>query len=203
MVRPTNGFGDFSDSGLLTKSRQILTAMTGNPHFTTPVPALSVLEQAIDDFDAELQKGEGGSFESALKNQKRDGLIAVLHSLGRYVDFEADGDEVIILSSGFPVTKKRESRPPVAPVTILKVTDGANPGEAVVRFKRDRNATGYNCQYTTDPMGAGSVWQSQHGTTSKMVVGNLEGGKTYWFRIVTLGRKGQQAMSDPVKRVVQ
>lgn len=203
MVRPTNGFEDYSDSGLYTKSSQILTAMTGNPHFTTPVPALTVLQQAIDDFDAELQKGDGGSFESALKNQKRDGLIDVLHSLGRYVDFEVDGDEVIILSSGFSVTKTRESRPPVAPVSNLKVTDGVNPGEVVVSFKRDPSATGYNCQFTTDPMGAGSDWQSQYSSTSKMVVGNLESGKAYWFRIVTLGRKDQQAMSDPVKRVVQ
>lgn len=203
MARPLNGFESMSDPVLANTASIVRTAMDGNANFTTPVPALTALQAAIDAFEAQLEQGRGSTYGSALKKEKRNELIDVLHSLGRYVDFTANGDEVIILSSGFSVTKQYAPKPPIQGITNLQLKDGLNAGEVALSFERAANATGYLYQFTQDPVTAASTWQSQPGTTSKNTITNLQSGVAYWFRVVALGVNDQSVTSLPVKRIVQ
>jgi hypothetical protein len=203
MARSLNGFESMSDPVLANTASQIKTRIEGNVNFATPVPALSVLQAAIDAFEAELELGKSSTYGSALKNEKRNDLIDVLHSLGRYVDFTADGDAVIILSAGYSVTKPAAPKPPIQAVTNLQLKDGANTGEVALSFNRAVNAVGYLYQFTPDPAMAANTWQNQPGTTSKSTITNLQSGVAYWFRVVALGVNSQSVTCLPVKRIVQ
>jgi hypothetical protein len=203
MARSLNGFESMSDPVLAYTASQIKTKVEGNVNFATPVPALTVLQAAIDAFEAELELGQGSTYGSALKNEKRNELIDVLHSLGRYVDFTANGDAVIILSAGYSVTKPYAPKPPVQGITNLQLKDGPNAGEVALSFDRAANATAYLYQFTPDPAMGASTWQTQPGTTSKNTIANLQSGVAYWFRVVALGVNDQSVTSLPVKRIVQ
>ena len=203
MVRSVNGFESMSDPVLANKANQIHTAMDGNANFATPIPGLPVLRSAIDALVTDMDLGKGSTYESALKNEKRNDLIDVLHSLGRYVDFTANGDAVIILSAGYSVTKPYAPKPPIEAVTNLQLKDGPNTGEVALSFKRSVNAVGYLNQFTPDPITAASIWESQPGTTSKVTITNLQSGTAYWFRVVALGVNNQSVTCLPVKRIVQ
>jgi hypothetical protein len=203
MARSLNGFDSMSGPVLVNTASQIKTAVAGNANFVTPVPALTVLQSAIDAFETELELGKDSTYKSALKNEKRIELIDVLHSLGRYVDFTANGDAVIILSAGYGVTRPHIPKPPVQAVTNLRLKDGPNVGEVALSFDREPSAVSYLYQYSQDPDAVASAWQSQYGTTRKSIITNLQSGTAYWFRVVALGINKQSITSLPVKRVVQ
>ena len=188
---------------LANTAKQIKTAMDGNANFVTPVPSLTVLQTAIDAFDGELELGKDSTYKSALKNEKRIELIDVLHSLGRYVDFTADGDAVIILSAGYGATRPPIPKPLVQAVTNLRLKDGPNPGEVALSFDREPSAVSYLYQYSQDPDAVAGAWQSQYGTTRKSIITNLQSGAAYWFRVVALGVNSQSVTCLPVKRIVQ
>ena len=49
-------FARFTDSGILTKARQILQDMTGNAYFANPIPTLADLQLASSGFDLAKQR---------------------------------------------------------------------------------------------------------------------------------------------------
>ena len=86
----TNGFAKLSDANLDLRANQILTAMTGNTNFEDPIPTLSALEDAIAAYaDALFDCRDGDRLKVAIKNQKRDELIDILHLLADFVLFKS------------------------------------------------------------------------------------------------------------------
>ena len=204
ILRITNGFNKLNDDSLEARAGQILLAMTGNTNFPTPTPALTVLQTAISDYSIALSKAKTGSeYDKAIKNSKRDALINVLHSLGNYVLFTADGDELVAKSSAYNIAKSPSPAPEVTAATNQKLEDGPNTGDLKYSFDKVPGARSYMYQYTADPITENSVWQSQPGTVRRTVFTGLQSGKKYWCRVLSLGTGGQGVYSDPVWRVVQ
>lgn len=82
LLRITNGFERLSDAALVAKVNLIQTGMTGNVNFATPSPTLIELGDAKDDFATTLAEAqEGGNYDKAVKNQKREDLIDMVHNL--------------------------------------------------------------------------------------------------------------------------
>ncbi|HEY5241142.1 MAG TPA: hypothetical protein VIJ22_06750, partial [Polyangiaceae bacterium] len=86
-------------------------AMTNNPAFPTPVPALSALLAAVSDLQAAetvaLTKAKG---TVAARNDKRAVVVSLLRQLSGYVQAIADATPengaTIIQSAGMPVRKE-------------------------------------------------------------------------------------------------
>jgi hypothetical protein len=204
ILRITNGFERLTDAALEARANSILAALTGNTAFPTPVPSLPALQTAIDDYtDALARAQQGSAYEKAFKNQKKMVLIDLLHSLGNYVLFTANGDELMAKSSGFAIAKLPSPKPPVEPAGGQVLSDGPNAGELDYKFKPVKGARSYLYQHTPEPLTAGSVWESQAGTVSRVRFSGLESGKRYWCRVMTVGTGGQAVYSEPVSRVVQ
>lgn len=204
LLRITNGFNRLADAELEVKANNILASITGNSNFPTPAPTLVTIQTAITDYTNALSVAKSGSpYEKAIKNQKKEELITLLHSLGNYVLFTANGDVLVARSSGFSVTKDSTPAPDVSPAKNQEVKDGANPGELMYSFDKVPGAKSYLYQCTPDPITENSVWQSQPGTIRKTVFSGLESGKKYWCRVMAIGINGQGVYSDPVSRVVQ
>lgn len=194
-----------SDAKLEARANAIKTALTGNPSFPTPDPGLAEFQTAINDFSTAAAKAEKGSQnDKDVKNQLREALIVILHSLGNYVLFTANGDIVVARSSGFTVAKQgRTPAPAVMPATGQELSDGPNAGELDLRFKRVPGAKSYVYQTTPEPLTEASLWYNQAGTASKTRFAGLQSGKRYWCRVMAIGTGGQTVYSEPLSRVVQ
>lgn len=203
-LRIVNGFDKLSDSDLLAKANNIINGMTGNASFPTPTPTLATVQTGITSFSDALAVAQSGSpYDRSVKNQKKRDLINLLHTLGNYVQFTANGDAVIAQSSNFSINKPLSPAPPVTAAENLQLEDGVNQGEVIFSFDRVPGAKSYIYQCTPDPVADNSQWQSQTGTVRKVSFTDLEIGKRYWFRVVGIGINGQGVYSEPVSRIVQ
>jgi hypothetical protein len=98
----------------IARARQIVTAMTGNAHFTTPQPPLSVITAAADELEAAADELEAAAADTqaarqttttktTIQNSKEDVLDRVVSQEGGYVTATSGGDEAIIQSAGMDV----------------------------------------------------------------------------------------------------
>lgn len=199
----TNGFTRMGDANLELRANQIYASMNANPNFPTPVPALTVLADAIAVFATALNDAKDGDrLKVAIKNQKREELIGVLHQLAAFVLFKSGGDNVIAISSGFTIGKQPAPAPPITNPTNFSVVQGKNPGELLQRIKSVKGAVSYLYQYATDAMMAQDNWQSVPSSRTSCVIENLQAGTKYNCRVAALGPREQMVYSNIVSRIV-
>lgn len=189
----------YSDSELANKANFILEKMTGNAYFETPAPPLSELRTANDNYVASLAKMESGSKEdTVVKNNNRVTLENVLKVLAAYVQTTSNGDEAIILSSGFDVNKKPSPVGQLEKPENLIVRQGANKGSVVISCDVVPNANFYEFQYTLAPVTDETVWVLRTTTKHKMQVDELTSGKQYTFRVAGAGSDPSRVWSEEI-----
>ena len=204
LLRITNGFERLSDAALSARVSEIITCMTGNANFTTPKPSLAQMQTALDEFSTAVATAVSGSLlQKAIKNDKRQELIDLVHKLSYYVLFMAEGDETVARSSGFTIAKVYSSSADIDKPYGLKLQNGLNDGELVLSFLKVKGAKSYIYQFAPDPIADDTVWQAQSGTTSKVTLKGLKTCTKYWCRVVAIGVRGQAVTSDVVGRVAQ
>ncbi|SEM43436.1 hypothetical protein SAMN05216436_104194 [bacterium A37T11] len=184
-----SGFKHLKDQELLTFGGTVLTAVTGNPYFTTPNPGLTVLETALEDFrdKMEVANRKGSPLDISLKNDSRDVLIEVLKQLAFYVNTVANGSLSVILSSGFRVMAlPTRSMPPEKP-TRVRLTDWLQSGQARLDFDPVKEAWMYEYQFT-DALDETALpyWPQESLTTTRSntnVLAPLTVGNRYFVRV--------------------
>lgn len=202
MKKTVNNFAALSDGNLESKTHSIISSMTGNAHFPTPVPALADVTAAATAYTAALVKaGTGNRSDVADKNAKRLVLIGLLTSLGSYVTFMANGDAVLLLTSGFDISKDRQPVVITKP-EIVRIENGQVSGELLLNVKAVKGAQSYLHEYTSDATLAPASWVSTTSTTAKGVLTNLQPGTVYYCRVAAIGANNQLLYSDPVSRMV-
>ena len=198
------GFAKLSDANIETKAVSIVTAMTGNANFTTPVPALADVSKAIQDYSQALAMAQmGDKLQVAIKNAKKEALLTLLRSLAAYVNFTANGDKTVIISSGFDASKESGSAQSLLAPKNFKITNGMNPGQAITSISGVRGVKTYMHQYTVDPITDASVWKSEYVTTRSYTFNSMDSGKKFWFRVAVIGTGGQIAYTDPLSLIIQ
>ena len=115
-VKPAIGFLTKDGQAPFTdKVAAILQWMTNNSNYPTPAPTLPVVQTAFSSYKvAAADAVQGGKQNTAIRNARRDELVALLRQLSSYVSAAANGDLEVLLSSGFPVQKP--SRTPIGPL---------------------------------------------------------------------------------------
>lgn len=196
-------FSTYSDANLETKAEYILQLMTGNPAFTDPIPTLAELTTVLDRYSKALIDAAGlDRVKVAEKNKLRFKLEQMLGQLGTYVNYVALGDEAIITSSGFSVSKTPEPRIITNPAN-LTITNGINSGQLVSSVKAVKGASGYLHEIAADPLTDASVWKSTPSSRSRFTFNDLQPGKKYWVRVAAIGTKDQIAYSNNASQFVQ
>ena len=185
----------------IEKAKQIVTAITGNVNFTTPIPSLATVTAAISALETAFNNAQdGGKSKTAVMHEKEKVLDDVLTRLGHYVEDTSLGVESIILSSGMDV---KNSNTPVgvlpAPVNLEAITGSAS-GEIHLRWKSEINAASYIIQMAIFPanvIGPPVVWtQISVVTKAKFIAKSLSAGTRYGFRVAVVGSAGISAWSD-------
>jgi hypothetical protein len=189
---------------LIERTREITTSMTGNVNFTTPSPALTVVDTAADDTEVAYNESRGRDKDKiAIMRLRRKALLQLLVQLAGYVQQASGNDEEKILSSGFDVMAPKTPRPDTAGVvTNLRLFDGSVPGKIKADWNKADDAVIYLIE--TSPT-ADFVTSELKGITtrSKKEVGDFTSGTRIWIRIVALGRENAGPASDPASILVK
>jgi hypothetical protein len=186
---------------LVTLIKHILKQLRGNAAYPNPPAALAELEKLLPELEEALERAKTRDKQwVAIKNNKKAIALALLQELAEYVLVISKGDRALILSSGFEAADT--NGPEKTSIELLEVILNA-PGEATLQVKNQKGVVSYIHQYTTEAPGPNTMWHSVGSTKGDHTFTGLETDKRYWFRVVVVGRKGQQAFSPVVSRSIQ
>jgi len=189
-------FQQFTDVNFRKQSEFIYDSLIDNTAFVTLAALLVLVKTALDKYSADLAAaGTNDKNAVAQKNQSRNELTVLLQQLGLAVMAEANGNETMLISSGFTLAKAREPRYIVNPgnVTVLQ---GITSGQMISMVKAQRSAKSYVHQLSTELPTEDTIWISKNSSTSKLAWDDLVPGKQYWVRIGVIGSRKQIAYSN-------
>ena len=193
----------YTDLELGNKASFVSTKMTGNPKFPSPVKELEAVNVANTAFKASVDKMEEGTKEdTVIKRSNRASLERALKTLALYVQVTSNGDEAIILSSGFDINSKHEPIGKLSKSEGFGVKVGVDPGTAIVYCDVVPGATFYEIEYAEVTADGVRRWIKITTTKRKQEVGGLVSGKQYAFRMAGAGSNPARTWSDEISTFV-
>jgi hypothetical protein len=186
---------------LITYARSIVTAMTGNPAFPAPVPALATVSAGVDALEvtekAALARTKGAV---VARNEKRTALASLLQQLKAYIQAMADANvengASIIASAGVAVRKTGARKP-----RVFEAKPGAVSGSVELVAAAAARRASYEWEYSSD---GGKTWVALPATLqAKTTVTGLAPGSTVQFRYLPVTKAGQGDWSGPVSLIVR
>lgn len=180
---------------IITFAQGVVTAMTNNPHFPSPSPALSLVAAAITALTAAeavaLTRAKGAV---TTRNDKKAALVALLQQLRTYVQTVADADAEnsanIIQGAGYSVKKTAMHKP-----RTFTVTQGAVSGTAKVVCPTAGHRASYDWEYSID---AGKTWVPLPSSLqAKTTITGLAQGSTVMVRFRAVTKSGVADWSQP------
>lgn len=182
-------FTTLSPAQQVLKAREIVSKMTGNPHYPTPTPSLADVTIAIDALDVAERAMDGSRAKTIIRNLRRNELEALMTKLQYYVQFASGGDVEIIMTSGMGANDVRTAIGFLPAPEWMKGKDGVELGSLDLRWNAVPKNSGYRVEYTTNPSeGWPIVLESEK---ASMTITGLTPGVVYYFRIATLSRAGR------------
>ena len=147
-------FAQLPDSDLDEFTSGVVAGLTGNPAFSTPAVSPADLSAAQTAFeDAMTAMTQGGTQATAVKNNARAALMALLRKEASYVQLTGANDLAVLLSSGFLVNSTNRTKSPLDTPNIVEIDNGMTT-QLVVRAQGVDNARAYEAQVKN-----GGGWQ--------------------------------------------
>jgi hypothetical protein len=138
---------------------------------------------------------------TAIKNDKRAALVALMRQLASYVQVKCNGDMAVLLSSGFPIQKPQRSPVGVlAPPSNLTVTFGPRSGELRATAAPVAGAAIYNWQLSTAAAPTVVIQSAQTTAANNMFTG-LTPGVVYNAEVNVVGSAGPSDWAGPVPQI--
>lgn len=178
-------------SGLAVKAQSIYDSLNGNSSYPSPAAFLPILQTNTSALTSAVTAGgntptpaQTGAIHAAVHEVKR-----VLKVIGALVNWDANGNEAVLLTSGFDL----KTFTPASPKSFKAVL-GKLSGEIDLLIN-SYGTVAYFWQMSTDPI---SSWKQVDLTTvSKTTIKGLTPGTKLWFRVsITKGNK-VILVSDP------
>jgi hypothetical protein len=193
----------YTDLEVGNKSDDIIEMMTNNPNFQIPLPELDAVRVANTTYQTSLINLKNGTKEdTAIKNQNRRVLEKALKNLGLYVQIKSNGDEAIILSSGFDVAGKRVPVGKLPKPEGFGVKVGVAKGTVVVYCIAITYANFYEVEYAEVQADGTRNWIKLTSTKHKLEITGLASGKQYVFRMAGGGTNPARMWSDEIATYV-
>jgi hypothetical protein len=190
-----------SNAALLVSSGRILTGMTGNPHFPTPIPALADVAAVRNAFVASVDAARAGPLTTIARRQQRVQLVAMLRSLALHVQQTGNGDPLVLRSSGFPVRKSPQPVGLLSAPLNLRLVRGTLSGQLKARCNVVNGAGSYQWRYAT--AAAPTAWVLVDPTIyANFVFAGLVPGTVYVAQVRAVGTAGPSDWSDTASLMV-
>ncbi|HMC97449.1 MAG TPA: fibronectin type III domain-containing protein [Flavobacteriales bacterium] len=193
------GLDRITPSALLVKARNMVTQMTGNASFTTPVPPLATVTTAGDALEAAINAHDlnPGPSELIDRNLAFENVKGLLVDLSGYVQAASGGDLDKIKSAGCAV---RKSNSPIgqlpAPRKLLAITT-RYPGRIEVQWGGVRGRNTYSLEICVGDPNVEANWSLLALTSKNRYTADaLESDKVYYFRVTAIGAAGASPVSD-------
>ena len=201
-LRATNGFENMADAKLSQKTSFVISSMTGNANFTTPDPSLADVTTALNDFKTAVDNAlTRDSNAIAIKKEKRQALIDLLHLEIYYVLYKSRGNRAVAESSGFSFAKNPAPAPAILKPQNLQVINSNQSSQMDVSIDTVTGAVAYVYQCIADAALASGNWISTTCSQSKCTITGLTPGTLYHWRVAAVGTKGQILYSDTISRI--
>jgi hypothetical protein len=206
MAKPKLSLHTKSPLEKVQKTEDIVSALTGNASFSTPIPSLATLTAKADALSAKVSAREAAkmALDEALSglNTAEAQLDADLMSLMAYVESASGGDEAKILSAGFEIKGKAAPIGAMPQVEGLDSSIGDAEGRIILRWKSVKGAKTYEIQTCPDPITAAGWKAAGLSTKASLILDGLPTGGRCWFRVRAIGSAGPGPWSDPCVKTV-
>ena len=193
------GLDGLTPMEVVERGRAHVTAMTGNPVYTTPTPPLADITTACDKLEeAEITvTTNGGKQDYIIRNQRLEELKELIKELAGYVQAVSQGDEEKISSAAFETRKLPEPSGVLPAPGNLRVRITTLPGELNVRWKGVKDRRIYQLEINDgDPLVEAS-WKPLLMTGKNFhTATGLASHKSYSFRVNAVGADGVGPWSD-------
>jgi len=189
----------YTDLELSAKATHVVEQMTGNANFPTPMPPLETITTANEEYIVNLGKVEGGSRQDTVnKNNSRKLVESLLQQETNYVQQVTQGNEALILSSGFDVNRRPAYIGPLPKATGFEVKPGNNKGTMQANCNVVPSASFYEFEYTEAPIAPNCIWNVKTTTKHRLLIEGLTSGKQYVFRVAGAGSDPSRNWSDEI-----
>jgi hypothetical protein len=199
-LRATFAFTRLSDGDLSAFAENVVTQMTGNASFPTPLIGLDSLKSALTAFRAALAAAATGARDLvAAKAAPRKALEGLLRQEAAYVQGVAGDDPAILLSSGFDAASSSKVSLPLDKPVIAGIENEATT-QLRLRVQAVLNARAYEVRISYGSNG----WQAAGVFTQarRIVLTNLTPGTVYNIQVRAVGGStGYSDWSDPVSHM--
>ena len=201
-------FGRLSLDGFCARLEAIVTGMKDNPLLAEPwwddpaeKPTVASLTADMGTFMQLKSQAENGDKQKMIaRDALRENITADLKKLARYIELEADGDEGILESSGYELTKERTAlgNAPLPAPQDLRLKKGELPGALIARCKSVKGAASYEAYICTGDTGVEANWHYAVTTSGclRILLENLTPGTLYHIRVRAINRNGPGSWSD-------
>jgi len=190
----------YPDAQLKVKSSTIASNLDGNTNYPTLADNVTAIRAKTTVFDDYLSKmADGNKQLTAQKNIARNELVDVLCDTGRLVQNISKGDDVMILSSGFDMTRKA-----VPTVDVLDqpsnvtVKAGKLPGSLEMSWDAVEHARSYEVRYCKMPKTDTTVYEKLTTPKRKITLDGLVQGQQYLIQVAGVGSDPRRAWSSEV-----
>jgi len=135
-IRALGGFDRHKDGELLVKADIVLSSMRGNAEFPDPMPSLAEVENAYNEYGANLARCNWtrARMDRELKRESKAKLSQLLGELAAYVNHRAKGKLSVLYSSGFSVFTGRKKGMVPDVLTGTRLSDGRLSDELRLDF---------------------------------------------------------------------
>ncbi|MHB9140313.1 MAG: hypothetical protein ACYC25_00370 [Paludibacter sp.] len=177
--------------------RTVLANLTGHATFTDPDQPLADGKVKADKLESTSLAAKDGSHTavSAMRDAEKE-VDTYLRKQAGYINRVADGNETLILSSGFHTTKQT---PNVYDKLPLEALDGKNSGSVLLKAKAIDKAGAYIWQISRNK----TDWTTLgHSTRASFEVDGLTVGEICYFRVAAITPNGTTDFTEPVMKVV-
>lgn len=207
--RAKSGFVRMRDESLYTLANAVYLRMADNSLFVDAYPSIVELDDAQSNFIEDLARARAkkSPYDVAVKNESRKELKKVLKKLADFVNQKANGSLIILLSSGFEITRYRTRISLPKRIENLRVKDGRNAGQMVLTFQSQPNVRLYEYRYSTDMNESGEiVWNNgvQSTTSSRNnLISSVVPGQVYFISVRAINTRGISDWSEPITWMVR
>jgi hypothetical protein len=195
-------FRKYNDSEIDEIAFHICNQMTGSEHFPDFQTLLPPISETLKQFQHYRRESFAGDTNMILvKNDFKEKLIYLLRDLGEMVDKKANGDELMIVRSGFDIARPPQKAKLEKP-NYFQVLPGKLNGQIILQAQRVKGAKAYIYQYTRGPLDDNNQWKIISSTKRKIVISDLPLGVQFFFQMAAVGARNQIVYSDVIPRYI-